>query len=135
MEPRQRHTDSHSNANCDAHADANGNANSHASTGRRRLMRSGLEFDPCLLQYVHHLLQWRKHGQQERLELYCAILEPGSGPDHRRQRRSGRHRRSVVYWREVLERHAYAYSHSDCDAQPDGHTHAASGRQRDLRGI
>ena len=54
------HADSNSNAhsdsNCHANSDPNGNADSHSSSWRRRLMRSGLEFHSCLLQYLNHNL-------------------------------------------------------------------------------
>src|SRR5215472_15838959 len=131
------------NANSHSHSYAYSNAAaaysySHTSAGRWRVMRSGMEFHPCLLQYVHHHLQWWKHGLQERLELYCAILESGSGPDGRWKRRPRRIRRSVVYW--CCLHHGRADSNSNAHSHTEAHSHAqshsyansATARQRDL---
>ena len=104
-----------------------------ASTGRWRHMRSGMESQPCLLQYLHYHLQWRKQGQQERFELHCAILEPGSGSYDCRQRRSCRLRRPVVYGRCLYDRRTDAYSNSHSYTQTHADANSATARQRDLR--
>ena len=118
---------------CGAYMSSNCDADSHAPAGRWRHMRSGMEFHPCLLQYLHHHLQWRKQGQQERFELYCAILEPGPGSDDCRPRRSCRLRRSVVYGRCLYHRRADAYSNSHSYTQSHADANSATAGQRDLR--
>src|ERR1041385_5401151 len=126
---------SNSDAHGYPHSNSHGNTDPDSSAWGWRHMRSGMESQPCLLQYFHHYLQWRKQGEQEWLELYCAILEPGSGSDGCRQCRSCRLRRSVVYRRCLLHGHTDAHSNSDSYAQTHADANSASAGQRDLRGI
>ena len=133
LDAGKRLADANSHAHGYPNSDSHGNADPNSSAGRWRLMRSGLEFHPCLLQYLHHHLQWWKHGQQERFELYSAILEPGSGPNRCRTCRSGRFRRPVVYRRRLHHWRSDAYAHSDSHAKRDPHSNSASTGQRDFR--
>ena len=130
---RQPEPNTHPDTNARPYGHTYTHTDSNSPTRRRRLMRSGMESKPCLLQHFHHHLQWRKHCEQERLELYCAILEPGSGSDDCRPRRPGRIRRSVVYRRCLHRRRADTYSNSHSYSQADSYTNSASAGQRDLR--
>jgi len=56
MGKSQWRADAYPDSNCHANSDPNGNADSHSSSWRRRLMRSGLEFHSCVLQYLNHIL-------------------------------------------------------------------------------
>lgn len=123
---------SNSHADPHSHSYSHANPDSYSSSQRRRHVRSGLEFHPCLLQYRYHHLQWRKQSQQERLELYRAILEPGSGSNRCRQRGSGRLRRSVVYRRCLHHGHTDTDANSHSNSQSHSNSYSTAAGQRDL---
>src|SRR5947209_7615520 len=73
----------------------------------KRHLRTRVECYPCLLQHCYNQLQWRLQSQQERPELYRAVLEHEPGPNRCRPRRTSRERRSVVYGCCLHRRHSF----------------------------